>query len=188
MRGYGGEISVGKATKAQYEFWKDQDESAMIDHMTGYSEELDIPKDCELVNNAEWYEGNIDHSSGAEMTESTIIEVMDEKGDTVWECEMDMGTLEDQGLGVENVGYTRYDKDHEYAWWFHAFEKGQFFYCKWTVTEPFDPTCISIQTYEVEGIECLSSIAYKGEELDGVDGWDTTGKSFSGEVYKVGGE
>ena len=186
MRGYGGEISVGKATKAQYEFWKDQDESDMIDHMTGYSEELDIPKDCELVNNAEWYEGNIDHSSGAEMTESTIIEVMDEKGDTVWECEMDMGILEDQGLSVENVGYTRYDKDHEYAWWFHAFEKGQFFYCQWTVTEPFDPTCISIQTYEVEGTECLSSIAYKGEELDGADGWDTTGKSFSGEVYKVG--
>ena len=186
VRGYGGEISIGSLSRTQYEYWKSKSEDDMTDHMTGFEEGRTTPHDMQLVNNAEWYEGNIDHISGAEMSDQTYIEIMDENGDTIWECEMDPGILEDQGIEVEGIGWTSYRKEHEYAWLFQSCEKGQFFYCQWTVEYPFDPKLITIQTYEVEGCDWLVSIAYDGEELDGGSGWDTTGKSYYATTYKVG--
>ena len=186
VRGYGGEMSIGSLNKRQFNYWNKKGEEHMIEHMTGFDEGTIVPHDMQLVNNAEWYEGNIDHISGAEMTESSLIEVIDEHGDTIWACELCPGILEDQGIDVETVGWTTYRKEHQYAWLFQSHEKGQFFYTPWTLTQPFDHKKITIQTYEVEGIDWLVSVAYEGEELDGSAGWDTTGKGFYGTVYEVG--
>ena len=61
---------------------------------------------------------------------------------------------------------------------FQSTEKGQFFAADIHLKAPFDPSKLKIYTTDFEGWELVTGVDYDGEELEGFDGYDTTGKGY----------
>ena len=188
--GYGGEIAYGKINKEQFDYWKDKDESEVIEHCTAFDEEdnAKIPEAARFIRDGAWYdsEGLLDHMSGCEFNGSNHITVEPETGDTIFDEKLDYDDLET--LGVEISGDESFASSHddvEYYYCFQSTEKGTFFSAEFTLKAPFDPKKLKIETMDVEGWDLVSSVSYDGEELEGMDGYDTTGKGYYCSINEV---
>jgi hypothetical protein len=191
--GYGGEIAVGRITPEQYNFWKpvteEHGDSLLVNHCTDYTDEdqpFEIPEEAKFCTDGNWYEvDDIEHMSGAEFSDHNSIEVEDDKGSTVWSGKLGH-SLEDEGVEIESSeSFASEAEDCTHYHCFQSTEKGTFFSGEFTLRAPFDPKKLKIYTTDVEGWELVSSVHYDGEEIEGQDGYDTTGKGYYASVNEV---
>lgn len=189
--GYGGEIAIGRLNETQYEFWKDKDESDVIGHCTSWDDEdgsefeeeygYKVPEEAKFCSDGAWYEteGALDHMSGCEFSDLNHIVVEDENGNEVWDQGLSWELEENHGVQLEQgETYASDWDDVDYYFCFQSSEKGTFFSADLELKQPFDPSKLKIHTVDFEGWELVTGVDYDGVELEGFDGYDTTGKGY----------
>ena len=185
--GIGAEVVVGGLSEAQYEYWSKRTNDELVDHFTNWTEESDIPKELQIVQDGAWYDADeLGHKNGCELISDNTIHVIDDNDDTVWERQLGYSELDDHGIALDSSEiYARNTPGIEYAYAFEQSERGTFFSADIVLTTPFDPKKLSIFYIDIEGLEVITSIEYNGEELDGFDAYDTTGNGHYCEIFKV---
>ena len=184
INGYGGETVMGRVDRKIVDYFEEND----IDLETyatswgepGDEDYIEVPEDLRPFEQGSWYDcDNIEHTSGAEFGGAWIT-VYDENDNEVWQAELNHA-LEDLGCEIECFcsedieDHT--DKDTA-VFVGQNFEKGCFFDAELPLTRPFDPAKFKFTYGELAGWPVLNGVEYDGEDLDGVDGYSTTGKSM----------
>jgi len=186
--GYGGEIAIGRLTEAQYEFWKGKDEAEIVDHCTSWEDDnfeeeygYKVPEDAKFCQDGAWYEteGHLDNMSGCEFSELNHIQIEDERGETVFDEGLSYNLEEKHSVQLEQGETYASDWDDVDGYFcVQSSEKGQFFAADLELKAPFDPSKLKISTVDFEGWELVTGVEYDGEELEGHDGYNTTGKGY----------
>ena len=186
--GYGGEIAIGRLTEAQYEFWKGKDEAEIVDHCTSWEDDnfeeeygYKVPEDAKFCQDGAWFEteGHLDNMSGCEFSELNHIQIEDERGETVFDEGLSYNLEEKHSVQLEQGETYASDWDDVDGYFcVQSSEKGQFFAADLELKAPFDPSKLKISTVDFEGWELVTGVEYDGEELEGHDGYNTTGKGY----------
>lgn len=192
--GYGGEIVMGRVDRKIVDYFN-ENSIDIEEYATSWGEPgdegyIDVPEELRPFEMGSWYDcDNIEHCSGAEFG-GAYITVTDENGNTVWE--KDLGhNLEDEGCEIECFCSEDVDDhvDSETAVFVgQSFEKGGFFEAELYLTEPFDPAKFKFTYSDIADWAILNVVEYNGEELDGSNGYSTTGKSSSFEFFTADAE
>lgn len=190
--GYGGEVSVAKINKAQFDFWKDKEEADIIEHCTSFfgdeDDSIEVPKEARLCEDGAWYEmeGQIDHGSGVEFSDLNHIQIDDENGNTVFDEGLSYELEEKHGVQLQgDEAYVGNVDGADYGFCFQSTEKGTFFSAEFELKAPFDPSKLKIYTTDYEGWELVTGVEYDDEEIPGYDGYDTTGKGYYANVFET---
>ena len=189
VHGYGGEIVMGRVNNAVVEFFKENrinlEEYASSWGEPGEEGYIDVPELFQPFAQGSWYDcDNIEHCSGAEFGGSWLL-VEDENGEVVLEVELGHN-LEELGCEIECFCCEEVEdhvNDKEAVFVGQNFEKGAFFLADFELRAPFDPAKFKFAYSELAGWPVLNTIEYAGEELDGSDGYNSTGKSSSYEFF-----
>lgn len=189
ISGYGGEIVMGRVDRKIVDYFEenniDIEEYANSWGEPGDDDYIEVPEDMQPFTQGSWYDcDNIEHCSGAEFGGSYIT-VYDENGDQVWEQELGHN-LEDHGCEIEcfcSEDIEDYVNDETAVFVGQNFEKGCFFDAQLDLTQPFNPSKFKFTYSELAGWPILNVVEYDGEELEGSDGYSTTGKSMSFEFH-----
>lgn len=177
--GYGGETYAGVVDRKIYDYFK----SKKIDieqYAFNWDEDMwqDIPDEMRPFEPGSPYDcDNVFHGCGATFDGSNLITVTDENGETHWE--KDLGyNLEDDGVTVECLSSTEIGdlEPGTIVIWSSQGEKGGFFEGEINLREPFDPAKLTINYEDCDGWSIICGIEYDGEEIDGSNGYSTTGK------------
>jgi hypothetical protein len=194
LYGYGGECYIGSVSREQYEFFKSKkididqythswDDAGLWDDVSADMRPFDpgSPYDCD----------DLFHGSGATMDESSWITVEEvASGRELFKSNLDLSNLEEQGVTVqlgEDCDNSDWP-DGRVVFWGGQGEKGCFFDGEIVLRAPFDPAKLKI--YYGNGDDWLISggVEYDGEEVEGMDGYSTTGKWAEGKFWIAGGE
>jgi hypothetical protein len=194
LYGYGGECYIGSVSREQYEFFKakridiDQythswDENGMWDDVPTEMRPFDpgSPYDCD----------DLFHASGATMDNSSYISVEEvDSGQELWKSDLDIANLEGRGVTVDLVDdCDSVDwPDGKIVFWGGQGEKGCFFDGEITLRAPFDPSKLRITYGNGDDWLICSGVEYDGEDVEGTDGYSTTGKWAEGKFWIAGGE
>ena len=187
--GYGGEIAMGKIDPKTFDYFKSKGVDVgqyATQWDDGDEDHVDVPEELRPFESGSWYEcDNIEHCSGAEFGGATI-QVTDENNVVVWETDLGYN-LEDDGCELSCFSTDNVDDFEPGTCIFvgQSFEKGTFFDGELALTAPFDPAKFKFTYSEVNEWSILNYIEYDGEELDGTDGYSTTGKSSDFRFYRV---
>ena len=182
LSGYGGECYIGSVSREDYEFFK----SRKIDveqYATDWDDGgrfKDVPDQHRFFSPGQPYDcDDLFHQSGATMDDSSYLTVMnDDTQEDIFETNLRIGNLEDQGIEVEcSDEFDSVDlNEGDVIFWSGQGEKGCFFDGEITLRRPFDPRLLKISYAAGDGWDICSSVTYDGEEVDGFDGYSTTGK------------
>jgi len=188
LSGYGGEIVMGTITEEQHDFWKDRDD--LHDFVYDWDGEMDVPADMKFCTDGAWHDvDDLCHESGCEASDCCVITVYDAlEGQDLWESNLDIDNLEDKGVNIH--GHSRICPEEDEpagtcVFLGQNFEKGTFFSGTIRITQPFDHRKLSISWTDCDGWRLISGVEYDGEEVEGYDGYSTTGKSMEFRVYQV---
>ena len=189
LAGYGGEIVIGRISEAAYDYWEGRED--LGDYAYDWSGEFDeVPADANFCPDGCWHDvDDICHESGCELSESCWITVDDLlESQTVFESNLDLDNLASKG--VDTQAHTHYrpnenEPDGTCVFLGQSFEKGTFFSGTVRITQPFDPKKLSITWTDCDGWRIISGVDYDGEEVEGFDGYSTSGKSTHFQVYRV---
>jgi hypothetical protein len=130
-----------------------------------------------------WHEcDDICHVNGVSMNAGHI-QVDDENGNEVLNCELDSLDGTDIELSIEGEYYINQAEDGV-VFIGRSNEKGTFFDAELPLTAPFDPTKLCIFREDIEGEEIAYHITYDGEDVDNW-GASTDGKSSDFYFYLV---
>lgn len=193
IQGYGGECYIGRVTRKQYEFYKKH----KID-LNQYASDWDddgkwdfIPDTMRIFPPGSPYDcDNLCHATGATMDDSSYITIVDENNNTIWESSLDISHLEGQGVDLHVSGdWESYgEPEGTVIFWGGQGEKGCFFDGEVILRAPFDPNKLRIFYDSVDGWDICSSVEYDKEEIEGSDGYSTTGKWSEYKFHIVGDE
>lgn len=193
LHGYGGEIVLGRVEPKVYEYWKSRpDELAEYATAWGDADDETVPAELQPFYPGSYYDcDDIAHTSGVELGALCWITVEDQlTGETLFSTTLDPDNLENCGVKLEEFENIDLDDFAEGTCVFlgQNVEKGRFFEAEFELTQPWDPAqlCIGYSTYD--GWSIVDSVSYAGEELDGVDAYDTRGKSSDYRMVRVGGD
>jgi len=180
LSGYGGECYMGEVKRDSYEFYK-KHEINIEQISTDWSEELwnFIPEEYLIFPPGSPYEcSNLGHQSGATMDGGSTITVKDQDGNNIWESDLDLNSLTKKGLGLDLCDDASLDTldDSVVVFWGGQGEKGRFFDGEIEINAPFDPKKLTISYSNLDGWLISSGVEYDGEEVDGSNGYDSTGK------------
>lgn len=189
VTGYGGEIVMGRVDQKVVDYFRenriDLEQYASSWSEPGDDDYVEVPEEMQPFSQGNWYDcDNIEHCSGAEFGGAWLI-VEDENGKTVLEVELD-NNLEDLGCEIEcfcEEAIEDHCTDDEAVFVGQNFEKGSFFEAELELRQPFDTAKLKFVYSELAGWPVLNIVEYDGEELDGSNGYDTTGKSSSYNFY-----
>lgn len=186
--GYGGEVAIGRISEAAYDYWS-QHEDDLSDFVYDWDNESeDVPADAQFCTDGCWYDvDDLAHESGVEFNEACGITVTDEMtGETLWESNLDPVTLEEKGVEVscwEEV-FMHTHEPGECFFMGQSVEKGTFFDGVVRITRPFDHTLLGLSYGDYEGWLLGNGVTYDGEDVEGMDGYSTTGKSSEFRVHR----
>jgi len=193
IQGYGGECYIGSVSRADYEVFKAR--RVDLDQYLGdWDSELfqDIPTENRFTEPGQAYEcDDLFHGSGATMDDSSWITVTnDETNEDLFQTNLDIAHLEGQGIGVDcSYGFDSDELDDgTVIFWGGQGEKGCFFDAEFTLPRPFDPKLLKIYYGNGDGWNIVSSVEYDGQDLEGQDGYSTTGKWGENKFHIVGEE
>ena len=194
LSGYGGECYIGSVSREDYEFFKSRQidvEQYAMDWDDG-GRFKDVPDQHRFFSPGQPYDcDNLFHQSGATMDDSSYLTVVnDDTREDIFETNLRIGNLEDQGIEVEcSEEFDSVDlNDGDVIFWSGQGEKGCFFDGEITLRRPFDPRLLKISYAAGDGWDISSSVTYDGEEVDGFDGYSTTGKWTEHKFWIKGGE
>lgn len=176
---YGGEVYMGTVDRKIYDFFK-QHQIDIEEYAADWDDEKweFVPEDMRPFPPGAPYEcDNLAHNSGASMDEGNTIEVFDENGDTVWQCDLSVDALEAAGVTVECVEevYISEQEPGTVVFYGAQGEKGLLFGNEFPLKAPFDPSKLTVYYGDFEGWEMVTSILYNGEDIDNYN-LDTSGK------------
>lgn len=185
IQGYGGEIVMGRITTQQYEFWRDRDD--LSDYAWDWEDEVVVPEEMKMFPPGDWADhDDICHECGCELSDSNRVIVQDQDSqDIIWQSDLGPITLMQQGVTVVELGEVSVENQPQGTAGFtgQSIEKGTFLEATFEIRQPFDPSQLLI-SYHIWDDWCLiSGVTYRGEELDGLDGYSTTGKSSEFRVW-----
>ena len=193
IQGYGGECYIGRVSRQDYEVFKAK--KVDLDQYLGdWDNELfqDIPEENRFINPGEAYEcDDLFHASGATIDDSSWITVTnDETMEDIFSTNLDISHLEEQGIGVDCAEGFESDEldDGTVIFWGGQGEKGCFFDAELTLTRPFDPKLLKIYYGNGDGWNIVTGVEYDGQDLEGQDGYSTTGKWAENKFHIVGDE
>ena len=177
--GYGGESYAGTVSKEIYEFFKEkkiniEQYATDWDNLFG-----DVPRELQPYSPGSPYDcGNLFHASGAEMSNSNEIQIIDENGNDHWSCAAGLNELEDAGVTVNEWGGCNLDDlpEDTIVHWGGQGEKGTFFDGEFELTQPFNPKLLTVSYENCDGRWIINGVEYDGVEIDGSNGYSTTGK------------
>lgn len=182
LSGYGGECYIGSVSREDYEFFKSRQidvEQYAMDWDDG-GRFKDVPDQHRFFSPGQPYDcDDLFHQSGATMDDSSYLTVMnDDTREDIFETNLRIGNLEDQGIEVEcSDEFDSVDlNEGDVIFWSGQGEKGCFFDGEITLRRPFDSRLLKISYAAGDGWDISSSVTYDGEEVDGFDGYSTTGK------------
>jgi hypothetical protein len=182
LSGYGGECYIGSVSREDYEFFKSR-QIDMEQYATDWDDGglfKDVPDQHRFFSPGQPYDcDNLFHQSGATMDDSSYLTVVnDDTREDIFETNLRIGNLEDQGIEVEcSDEFDSVDlNDGDVIFWSGQGEKGCFFDGEITLRRPFDPRLLKISYAAGDGWDISSSVTYDGEEVEGYDGYSTTGK------------
>jgi len=191
IQGYGGESYIGSVDRQTYEFFKSK--QIDVEQYVNDWDDLfsDVPAEHRFVEPGSPYEcDNLFHQSGATMDDGSYITIEDENGTTLFESNLNLTTLSNTGVTISCNDECDSDEMEEgtVIFWGGQGEKGCFFDGEITLRAPFDPTKLTVYYGNGDGW-CLSgSVEYDGEEIEGYDGYSTTGKWAEHKFHIVGDE
>jgi len=194
LYGYGGECYIGSVTREQYEFFKSK--RIDIDQFTHSWDENglwdDVPEDMRPFEPGSPYDcDDLFHASGATMDESSWITVEEvASGRELFKSNLDISNLEDQGVQVtlgEDCDNSDWE-DGRVVFWGGQGEKGCFFDGEIVLRAPFDPAKLRIYYGNGDDWLLTGGVEYDGEEVEGMDGYSTTGKWAEGKFWIKGDE
>jgi hypothetical protein len=194
LYGYGGECYIGSISREQYEFFKAK--KIDIDQYTHSWDENgmwdDVPDDMRPFTPGSPYEcDDLFHGTGATMDSGSYITVEEvDSGQELWKSDLDIANLEGQGVTVDLVDdCDSVDwPDGRIVFWGGQGEKGCFFDGEITLRAPFDPARLRITYGNGDDWYLCSGVEYDGEDVEGTDGYSTTGKWAEGKFWIAGGE
>jgi hypothetical protein len=188
LSGYGGEIVMGRITEQQYDFWQDRDDLEELVH--DWDGDMDVPSDMRFITDGAWHDvDDLCHESGCEASDCCTITVYDElENCDLWESNLDISNLDSKGVDVS--GHSRISPDEDQpsgtcVFMGQNFEKGTFFSGTIRITQPFDHRKLSISWIDCDGWRLINGVEYDGEEVEGYDGYSTSGKSMEFRVYQI---
>jgi len=176
---YGGECYFGRVDRKIYDFFK-QHRIDLEEYASGWDEEAwdFVPEEMRPFPPGSPYEcDNLIHGSGATLDSSNYVTVYDENGDEVWQCELDVGVLEDAGVEV-NCWESETIEDHPdgtVIFWGGQGEKGLLFGNEFELRAPFDPKKLKLNYTDADGWCIVNGVEYNGEDIDNYS-YSTTGK------------
>ena len=194
LYGYGGECYIGSVSREQYEFFKSK--RIDVDQYTHSWDDSglwdDVPADVRPFDPGSPYEcDDLFHGSGATMDESSWITVEEvATGKELFKSTLDISSLEDLGVTVD-LGEDCDNSDWpngKIVFWGGQGEKGCFFDGEVTLRAPFDVRKLRISYANGDDWLLSSGVEYDGEEVEGYDGYSTTGKWAEGKFWIKGSE
>ena len=189
LSGYGGEMVMGRISEAAYDYWEGRDD--LSDFVYDWDGEFeDVPADARFCTDGAWHDvDDLCHETGCEANGACSITVYDLlEGRGLWESNLDLDDLAAKGVDTSSHGHTRPNEDEPTGtcvFMGHSFEKGTFFSGTIRITEPFDPEKLSISWHDCDGWRLITGVEYNGEDVEGFDGYSTTGKGMEFQVYRV---
>lgn len=193
IQGYGGETYAGRVTREQYEAHKrgqvdieqyanDWDDDGKWD---------DIPKELRIFSPGQPYDcDDLWHESGATMDDGSYLTVEDEHGNTIFETSLSIADLTNRDINVVLSGDVDSDDmpDGTVIFWGGQGEKGCFFDTEFTLRAPFDAKKLTVFYSNCDGWLLSGGVEYDGEDVEGADGYSTTGKWSEHKFHIAGGE
>jgi hypothetical protein len=177
--GYGGESYAGTVSKEIYEFFKEK-KIDIEQYATDWDDLFgDVPRELQPYSPGSPYDcDNLFHASGAEMSNSNEIQIIDENGNDHWSCAAGLNELEDAGVTVNEWGGCNLDDlpEDTIVHWGGQGEKGTFFDGEFELTQPFNPKLLTVSYENCDGWWIINGVEYDGIEIDGSNGYSTTGK------------
>lgn len=188
LSGYGGEIVIGRISEAAYDYWEGRDD--LSDFVYDWDGEMDVPADARFCTDGAWHDiDDICHETGCEASDCCSITVQDLlEGRDLFESNLDLDHLANQGIDTSSHSHCRPNEDEPdgtCVFLGQNFEKGTFFSGTVRITQPFDHKKLSISWTDCDGWRLISGVTYDGEDVEGFDGYSTTGKSMEFQVYRV---
>ncbi len=189
LSGYGGEIVIGTITEEVYDFWRDRDD---LDELASdWDGELDVPADMRFITDGAWHDiDDLCHESGCEASASNMLQVWDaQENASIFECSTDLDALNRAGVSADCHWHRVPREDCEAGTCVfvgQSIEKGTFFSGTIRITAPFDPSKLAISWTDCDGWRLITGVEYDGEEVEGGDGYSTTGKGMEFHVHQVG--
>tara|TARA_R110000803_G_scaffold139201_2_gene205914 strand:+ start:238 stop:903 length:666 start_codon:yes stop_codon:yes gene_type:complete len=190
LSGYGGEIVLGSVPREQYQYFVDNN----IDiEQFAWDEDYatEVPEDMQPFEPGSWHEcDDIAHENGCELSDSNYVTVTDENGKQHWQSNLGYGALADAGVEIdesdEYLCSDREDRANTVGFVGQSIEKGCFFEGELELTTPFDPAKLAISYMDVEGWSLISGVTYDGVDIEGHDGYSTSGKGSEFKFYDTG--
>lgn len=178
--GYGGEAYAGRVSRETYEYFK-ENKIDIEEYASDWDNKFDdVPRELQPFSPGSPYDcDSLFHSSGASLDGSNEITISDETGDIQWRCALGLNELEDAGVTVEEFGGADLGcdiGDNEVAFWGGNGEKGTFFEGEVLLRAPFDPKKLKVSYENCDDWYIVNTVEYDGEEIDGSNGYSTTGK------------
>ena len=189
LSGYGGEMVMGRISEAAYDYWEGRDD--LSDFVYDWDGEFeDVPADARFCTDGAWHDvDDLCHETGCEASDACSITVYDLlEGRDLWESNLDLDNLASKGVDTSGHGHTRPSEDEPTGtcvFMGQSFEKGTFFSGTIRITAPFDPRKLSISWHDCDGWRLITGVEYDGEDVEGFDGYSTTGKGMEFQVYQV---
>lgn len=174
---YGGEVYAGRVARKVYDYFK-QRKIDLDDYANDWDNELNVPEEFQPFPPGSPYDcDDLVHASGATMDDGNLIQVFDENGDVVWECALNLNTLDDEG--VECNEWETFDSDEmadgDVVYWGAQGDKGLCFGGEIELKAPFDPKKLKLNYSNADGWLICNGVEYNGEDIDNND-LSTTGK------------
>lgn len=198
LTGYGGEIVIGSVARETYEYFRDNEIDVEEYAGGGWDWEEDedhpeIPEEHRFVEPGNYYDcDDVAHESGCEFSDHNYITITDENGNEVLSCRLSYDELEKHGIEVEYsdeyMCSDRSDTENTVGFIGQSVEKGTFFDGDLDLTAPLDLTKLKIYVSDLEGWELISGVTYNDEDIEGMDGYDTRGKSMEMKFWDTGDE
>ena len=177
--GYGGESYAGRVSKESYEYFKEH-KIDLEEFASDWDDKFsDVPSELQPFSPGSPYDcDGLFHNSGAELSNLNEIRIDDEHGNEHWVCAAGINELEDEGVTVEESGGFDFDdlEEDDIVFWGGQGEKGSFFEGEIYLKQPFDPKKLKVSYENCDGWWIISYVEYDGEEIDGSNGYSTTGK------------
>ena len=181
LGGWGLEAHEGSLTEEQYEYWKDKNESELIEHCAGWNEEdEEIPENARLRS---WYEmSDISSNNGCQDGTLEVTEYREWKNG--WQKKYQTFAIEGGDSRDDDVKVNWIEPDREAptspSFQGHSSEKGM--YCNDTIEgKTFDPSKLELNSEPVFGGaqgDAINEIYYDGQELEFCPEADNKGYYF----------
>jgi hypothetical protein len=177
---YGGEVYMGTVDRKIYDYFKEH-KIDLDQYASDWDNELNVPDEFQPFPPGSAYEcDNLCHAT---------VTVTDEKGETIWEGNLSLDWLDEQGIAAEEWETAIIEDQPEgtVIFWGGQGEKGLLFGGEFELRQPFDPLKLKFSFTNADGWYICNGVQYNDEDIDNND-YSTTGKWGENKWIIVGDE